>query len=173
MPLSVPLIILSLLLPCLPASASDLLEDMPERPSMPTLDLADSAGHRHRTADYLGRPLIVNFWATWCPPCRAEMPALQRASEALRADGIGVIAINVGEDASVVEAFRTEQSIDFPLLLDPDTSASQRWPMRGLPTTFIVDESGRLVYKAVGERDWDDPELLEAVRALQNGSPSR
>lgn len=144
------------------------LTPVPGRPLAPDFDLADAGGQPHRNADYLGRPLIVNFWATWCPPCRAEMPALQRAWEALRDEGVGLIAINVGEDAETVEAFLAEHPVDFPLPLDPDMRASQRWPMRGLPTTFVVDGSGRLVYQAAGERAWDHPDLLAQVRALRS-----
>ncbi len=154
------------LLTC-PVGADQSLSEVPGRPALPEFDLVDTDGNRHRSEDYLGQPLVVNFWATWCPPCRAEMPALQRAWEQLAKDGISVLGINVGEDAETVRSFIDEQPVELPLLLDPDTQASQRWPMRGLPTTFVVDGAGHLVYQAIGERDWDDPALLQRVRALQ------
>jgi peroxiredoxin len=142
------------------------LTPMPERPAAPTFQLADADGKPHRLDDLHGAPAIVNFWATWCPPCRAEMPAMQRASEQLAADGVAVIAINVGESADTVRTFRDEIAVTFPLLLDPDSSVSQRWPMRGLPTTFILNPDGSIAYKAEGERVWDHPELLAQVREL-------
>jgi thiol-disulfide isomerase/thioredoxin len=114
----------------------------------------------------LGQTLIVNFWATWCPPCRAEMPAMQRASEALAQNGIEIIAINVGEDAETIQTFLEEVPVSFPLPMDTDSSVTQRWPLRGLPTTFVVAADGRILFEAAGERDWDDPALLEKVRGL-------
>lgn len=135
-------------------------------PMAPDFDLSGPKGARYRLSEMLGKPLIVNFWATWCPPCRAEMPAMERAWEALKPDGIGIVAINVGEDAETIENFIEQVPVSFPLPMDADSTVVQRWPLRGLPTTFVLAPDGRLIYKAAGERDWDDPALLEQVRAL-------
>jgi peroxiredoxin len=149
------------------AVAEDIdLTPLPDRPPAPTFQLADADGKPMTLADLQGAPAIVNFWATWCPPCRAEMPSMQRASDQLAEDGIAVIAINVGESAETVRTFRDEIAVSFPLLLDTDSSVSQRWPMRGLPTTYVLDPDGRIAYSAEGEREWDDAALLEQVRAL-------
>ena len=142
------------------------LKPLPDRPEAPAFDLEDPAKRPQRLADYKGRPLILNFWATWCPPCRKEMPSMQRAHEALAAEGISVVAINVGEDAGTVEQFQSEYPVDFPLPMDLDMQVVQRYPVKGLPTTFVIDSEGRLAYVATGEREWDDPALLEQVRAL-------
>lgn len=151
-----------------PASADQgLLMPMPEAPQAPAFELNGPDGESYRLSDFHGQPLIINFWATWCPPCRAEMPAMQRAWEQLQPDGIGVIAINVGEGADEVKAFIEQVPVSFPLPLDTDSKVTQRWPLRGLPTTFVMAPDGRLVYKATGEREWDDPALLEMVRALK------
>lgn len=136
-------------------------------PMAPDFALQGPQGELYRLADFHGQPLIVNFWATWCPPCRAEMPAMQRAWEQLQDEGIGVIAINVGEDAESIEAFVEQVPVSFPLPMDTDSAVTQRWPLRGLPTTFVLAPDGRLVYKATGEREWDDPALLDRVRALK------
>lgn len=136
-------------------------------PMAPDFALQGPQGELYRLADLRGQPLIVNFWATWCPPCRAEMPAMQRAWEQLQEEGIGVIAINVGEDAETIETFVEQVPVSFPLPMDTDSAVTQRWPLRGLPTTFVVAPDGRLVYKAAGEREWDDPSLLDRVRALK------
>ena len=114
-----------------------------------------------------GEVALVNFWASWCPPCRAEMPSLQRAWEQVGDEGIMVMAVNVGEELEDVQRFLDQLPLDFPLPMDTDSTVTQRWPLRGLPTTFVVGPDGRLVYKAVGEREWDDPEILEQVRALK------
>jgi len=156
---------LGLIAPGLMADDIDLTP-MPERPPAPEFQLADADGKPFHLVDLKGAPAIVNFWATWCPPCRAEMPAMQRASDQLAEDGATVIAINVGESADTVRTFRDAIAVTFPLLLDTDSSVSQRWPMRGLPTTFVLDPDGRIAYIAEGERAWDHPDLLAQVRAL-------
>ncbi len=152
----------------LTASASEqLLTSMKEAPLAPDFELSGPNGETYQLSDFQGQPLIVNFWATWCPPCRAEMPAMQRAWEQLQPEGIGVIAINVGEDAEAVKAFLEQVPVSFPLPLDTDSKVTQSWPLRGLPTTFVMAPDGRLVYKATGEREWDEPALLDLVRALK------
>jgi peroxiredoxin len=144
------------------------LEALADRPPAPGFDLPDPKGQQIRLSDYAGKPLIVNFWATWCPPCRAEMPSLQRAWEQVRGDGIELVAINVGESEGTIQRFLEQVSVDFPLPMDRDSEVVQAWPVRGLPTTFVIDPQGRLAYKAAGEREWDDASLLEMVRALKH-----
>ena len=143
------------------------LTPIPDHPAAPDFDLKDPQGRPQRLADYRGRPVILNFWATWCPPCREEMPAMQRASEVLKKEGIAVIAINVGDDAETVGQFLDEAPVDFPLPMDTDSKVAQRYGMKGLPTTYVIDPAGRLVYSAMGPREWDDPQLLDQVRALR------
>jgi peroxiredoxin len=165
------LILTALLLILAPAATATetgaLLTPLPDQPEAPDFELVGPDAKVYRLADFKGQPLIVNFWATWCPPCRAEMPSMQRAWEQIEAEGIGMIAINVGEDTETVRAFLEQVPVSFPLPLDTDSKVTQRWPMRGLPTTFVVGPEGRLMYKATGEREWDDPALLEQVRALK------
>jgi peroxiredoxin len=142
------------------------LTALPDLAPAPEFDLETPGGERIRLSDYRGKPVIVNFWATWCPPCRAEMPSLQRAWDQVRGDGISVMAINVGEDAETIGKFTEAVPVDFPLPMDLQSRVVQAWPVRGLPTTFVVDPQGRLAYVATGEREWDDPGLLDTVRAL-------
>jgi len=143
------------------------LTALSERPLAPEFDLPGSNGERIRLSDYRGSPLIVNFWATWCPPCRAEMPSMQRAWEQIRDEDIALLAINVGESVEEIERFLDHVPVGFPLPMDADSRVVQAWPVRGLPTTFVVDPDGRLAYKAAGERQWDDPALLDLVRDLR------
>ncbi len=144
------------------------LTPLADRPPAPEFDLLDMDGARHRMSDYRGRVVIVNFWATWCPPCREEMPSMQRAYEQLREEGIEILAINIGEDEDTIFAFTADYPVEFPLLLDLDSATIQSWPVRGLPTTFVVDPQGRLAHRAIGGRAWDDSDLLATVRALKN-----
>ena len=92
---------------------------------------------------------------------------MQRAWEQLQTEGIEMWGINVGEDEDAIFPFTADYPDDFPLLLDSDSAVTARWPVRGLPTTFVVDPAGRLVYRAIGSREWDDPDLLDQVRALR------
>jgi peroxiredoxin len=143
------------------------LTPMPDKPLAPEFDLKDNQDKPQRLADYRGKPVILNFWATWCPPCREEMPSMQRAHQALSGDGIAVIAVNVGDDAETIGDFLTEVPVDFPLPMDTESKVAQSYPLKGLPTTYVIDPQGRLVYAAEGEREWDDPKILNQVRSLK------
>ena len=145
------------------------LHAVADRPVAPEFALADIDGAMHRLSDYRGQVVIVNFWATWCPPCREEMPSMQRAWEQIQDEDMVILAIDVGEDEDTIFTFTADYPVEFPLLLDLDSRVIQEWPVRGLPTTFIVDPQGRIAYRAIGTRDWEDPALLETLRALHTG----
>lgn len=117
---------------------------------------------------YRGRVLLVNFWATWCPPCRREMPSIERLRQALAGEPFEVIAINVGEDPDTVRAFLTQLGtpLSFPILLDPRSTTRRDWTVTGLPMTYLVDRDGRVVARAAGERAFDHPEVIAQIRAL-------
>ena len=85
----------------------------------------------------------------------------------MKNDGIHMLAINVGEDEDTIFQFTANYPVDFPLLMDSDSGVINQWPVRGLPTTFVVDPKGRISYRAIGGREWDDPALLSLVRALK------
>ncbi|MDX1375539.1 MAG: TlpA disulfide reductase family protein [Burkholderiales bacterium] len=136
----------------------------------PPLALTALDGRQHSLADYRGRVVLVNFWATWCAPCRAEMPSLERLRRSLEAEPFVLLAVNVGEDAAAVRAFAERVPMGFPLLLDRDAQASRDWRARALPTTFIVGPEGRIRYQAVGERDWADADIRARLRALMPGA---
>jgi peroxiredoxin len=139
-----------------------------ERPAAPGFDLVDIDGQRHTLAQHRGKVLIVNFWATWCPPSREEMPSMERAWQAVKNENILLLGINVGETEDQVWSFTVNYPVSFPLLLDHDRQTITAWPVQGLPTTFVIDPKGRLAYRAIGGRAWDDPVLLEIVRALHS-----
>lgn len=149
-------------------SMGQRMTSLPDRPPAPEIDLVDLEGQRHTLARHRGKVLIVNFWATWCPPCREEMPSMERAWQALKGEEVLLLAINVGETEDQVWTFTSNFPVSFPLLLDQDSKTIEAWPVRGLPTTFVVDPQGRLVYRAIGGRAWDGPVLLEQVRALRD-----
>ncbi|MCK5727275.1 MAG: TlpA family protein disulfide reductase [Thiotrichaceae bacterium] len=133
----------------------------------PDFDLVDSKGKHHKLTDYRGKPVIVNFWATWCPPCREELPSMNRAWAKIKEQGIAMIAINVGESEESVLTFNTDYPIDFTVLYDQQRQVLQQWGVTGLPTTFILNPQGKIIYRAVGAREWDAEALLDTVRALR------
>jgi len=148
-------------------SAETLLTKITPVRNAPEFSLQDLDGNIVKLSDFRGKPLIVNFWATWCPPCRKEMPSMERAWQIIKDQGIAMVAINVGEDEDTVFTFTADYPLSFPLLLDTTGSVTQRWPVVGLPTTFIVNPEGKIVYRAIGEREWDMPELLNVIRQLK------
>lgn len=96
---------------------------------------------------------------------------MERAWQQLKKDGVAIVAVDVGEDLDTVYTFLADVPVSFPLLLDEDAEVVGRYPIRGLPTTYVLDPSGHLVYQAVGGRAWDDPEMLKAIRALRDEAP--
>ncbi len=128
----------------LPPLGHGLTAVTPARPA-PALKLIDLDGKLHDLGALKGKVVVVNFWATWCPPCRREMPSLERLRQTL--PGVAILAVDVGEDTDTVFAFtgQLEPAPNFPILLDLDSSAMQGWKVKGLPTTFVVDPQGRVV----------------------------
>jgi peroxiredoxin len=162
--------VLLLALAAHPAQAFDAWQTLsatPEKPQAPDFNLSDVSGKPHRLSDYRGKVVIVNFWATWCDPCREEMPSMQRALDKLGADGLTILGIDLGDQRGTVRQFKQGYSIKFPLLLDPDSTMTSQWPLpKGIPTSFVIDAQGRIAYIAEGRRDWDHPTILAELREL-------
>ena len=162
-------IALAILLTSAISHAEDLdgpLYEVPGHPVSPDFSLLDIEGKKHTLSGYRGKVVVLNFWATWCPPCRYEMPSMQRASELLSNDNVIFLAVDIGEDEDTVFTFTADYPVDFALLLDHDSSVIKQWEVRGLPTTFVIDPEGKIIYRAIGGRDWDKPIFLEKLRAL-------
>lgn len=155
------------------AATSVALRSVPEMLPAPELNIDDLAGSAFTFARTHDHVVLVNFWATWCPPCRKEMPGLQRLSERLSGERFVVLGVNVGEDRERIEDFLQSLPVypGFPILLDRDGQASRAWQARVLPTTWVVDRDGHKVLGAVGEVDFDSPELVEQLRALIGAEP--
>ncbi len=147
--------------------AEQTLTPLTDKKLAPDLELVDMDGVKHDIRDYRGKPVIINFWATWCPPCRRELPSMNRAWKKIKDEGIVMLAVDVGEDEDTVFTFMGDYPIDFVVLLDSSGEVSANWPVVGLPTTFVLDKEGQLVYQAIGGREWDEDVLLDKVRALK------
>lgn len=147
-------------------SAGQSLHAVTDKPAAPDFSLKNVDGVVHRLSDYRGKVVVLNFWATWCPPCREELPSMERAYKLLADEPIKIVAINVGEDADTIFTFTADYEMSYDVLMDSDSKAIKQYPVIGLPTTFVIDPQGRIVYRAVGSRDWADEKLLGKLRAL-------
>jgi thiol-disulfide isomerase/thioredoxin len=156
------------------AAATPPLHEVPEPLPAPALDLPDLSGVPFTLAQVDGKVVLVNFWATWCPPCRKEMPALQRLSQRFEGEPFAVLGVNVGENPERIEDFLQSLPVPpgFPMLLDRSGDAAKAWNVRVVPTTWVVDRETRKVLGTVGEVDYDDPELVEQLRALIEVEPT-
>ena len=132
----------------------------------PALTLNDPSGRPHALADYRGTVVLVNFWATWCEPCRAEMASMRRLQERLAGKPFTVLLVNHGEARVRVRDFVSREALALSVLLDPNQDASRAWRVRVLPSSFLVGADGRVRYTVIGEMDWASPESVEAIQAL-------
>ena len=158
---------LLLLVACCSVHAGESLTPLPGGSPAPDFELLDTEGKLHRLSDYRGKTVILNFWATWCPPCREEIPSMNRAWQQLREEDVVMLAVNMGEDEDTIFVFTADYPAQFPLLLDRDGAVTARWPVKGLPTTYIIAPDGSIAYRAIGGRNWDDSDIMDILRALQ------
>jgi thiol-disulfide isomerase/thioredoxin len=128
----------------------------------------DLDGKTRTLSDYRGKVVLVNFWATWCPPCRREMPSLERLNQKLQGEPFIILAVDQWESYDLVFAFtgQLDPQPTFPILFDSKSQASKQWDVKGLPASFIVDKKGRVVYRAMGGREFDHPEIEQLIRNL-------
>ncbi len=145
---------------------SDLLRPHPRPRPAPPLRLDDLDGRPHDLAAAAGRVVLVNFWATWCPPCVEELPSLQRLADRLGPEGLVVLTVDVGETAAQVRRFLADKAVRFPVLLDPEGAAFKRWEAYAFPTTLILDRRHRIRYAVFGALAWDAPEVVDTLRGL-------
>ena len=135
----------------LSALARRLPGELPQvgRP-LPDFNLPDLNGRAVRLSDYSGQPVLINFWASWCPPCRAEMPDLEALYTEHQTEGLVILAINSGESQSIAAAFAEEYGLSFPVLLDENAALSDQWMINNLPTTILVGRDGLVKVIRVG-----------------------
>ena len=117
-------------------------------------------------SDYRGKVVFLNFWGTWCGPCRAEMPSMQLLYEELKDEGFEIVAVNLGERPAPVRTFIDEYGLTFPVLLDQRQTVGTQYGARSIPTTYLIDRNGDILGMAVGTREWDTPEYIELFRKI-------
>lgn len=148
------------------AFASEAYQVSPWAGPVDAFQLVDITGKTWRPADFRGRAVLLNFWASWCEPCRAEMPSLQQAAALHGAEKLLVLAINFKEKPASALQFAQQAGITLPMLLDVDGQAARRWDVRIFPTTLTIDRRGRPRHRVRGEMDWTGQAAATLIDSL-------
>ena len=128
--------------------------------------LMSAHGQDISLSDYRGKFVLLNFWATWCPPCVKEMPALNVLHNKFKKhNNLRVVAVHAGPALATVKNFLKNNPVDYDVVIDKNMSLSN-WQVSGLPTTFLINPDGKVIYKATGERDWDSEEMIKFIQAI-------
>lgn len=133
----------------------------------PDFRLPDLSGRYHSLSDLRGKIVFLNVWATWCPPCREEMPSMEKLHRSLA--GTDFVMLAISEDAQgrdAVEPFVRQLGLTFPVLLDPEGFIPKRYGVTGYPETFIIDRSGQIIQHLIGPEDWDSDQALAYFHSL-------
>lgn len=132
----------------------------------PALALQDLKGKTHKLEDYRGKVVMVQFWATWCPPCLKEMPAMQRLEQKMAGKPFVILAVNMGESNKDVSEFVKKMKINFTVLMDEEGNGVGAWKVFVAPSTFLVDPQGNIRHTLQGGAEWDEPVYLKAISEL-------
>jgi len=135
----------------------------------PDFKLQTLDGKPMRLSDFRGKPILLNFWATWCEACKEELPSMQRLHEEMAKDGIQVVAISIDRTGpGKIRGYVEEYKLTFPILLDPDQEARRQYFIMGLPTSYLIDAEGKLRGFISGAREWDSETSKRVMRILLN-----
>jgi len=127
----------------------------------PDFTLKDLSGREVKLSSLKGKVVMVNFWATWCPPCRQEIPSVMRLNQLMQGKPFQLLAVSIDEGgADAVSSFFRQSGTSLPALLDSDGALSRRYGTTGVPETFIIDTKGVILKKVVGGMDWSSPEVI-------------
>jgi peroxiredoxin len=129
-----------------------------EAVAAPEFSLSDLAGKKVQLKAFRGRLVFLNFFATWCGPCREEMPGMERLFRTHQEKGFVVVAVNMEESAKTVRPFVEQLKLSFPIALDADGTVARDYGVRALPVSFLVGRDGKIVWRAIGGRDWESAE---------------
>lgn len=130
----------------------------------PSISFLDGQGEQLYLDDFRGSVVMLNFWATWCPPCRSEMPAMSELYGELEGSDFEMAAVNVGETEELVKAFIREFDIDFPVYFDPLGNAADSFGISAIPTTLILDRRGKVRAYVSGAFEWNSEEVISMLR---------
>lgn len=147
------------------AVAGKLMEPVAGEPKAAEFNLVATNGKSISLEEFHGKFVLLNFWATWCAPCRKEMPSMNNLHNQLNGRGLEVVGVHVGPSLAGVKKFLEAVPVDFTILIDKNMSLAS-WGVKGLPTTFLINPDSKIIYKATGERIWDSPEMMEFLYGL-------
>jgi thiol-disulfide isomerase/thioredoxin len=150
------------------SSIAESLQPYPGNTPAHALALRDINGEAHDLRDYRGKLVLLNFWATWCPPCVEEIPSLGRLQKTFPKDDLVVLSVDIGESKKEVQAFLQQVPADFPVLLDPDGSTVKQWKVIAFPTTFVIGRDGIIKLAYFGGLEWDSPNVVSQIQQLVN-----
>jgi peroxiredoxin len=159
----------ALLLVALVAAAGCTKKEVPAAEGNPAPDftLNDLSGRPVQLSSLKGKVVLLNFWATWCPPCREEIPSMVRLNQALQGKPFQMLAVSIDEGGrGAVQDFFKKGGVSLPALLDTDAKVSSRYGTFRVPETFVIDPQGIIVKKIIGPLDWSSPEVLAALEQL-------
>lgn len=124
------------------------------------------AGAEKTRSGAKGKVLLLNFWATWCPPCKEEIPSIETLSQAMKGKSFEVFAVNLGDDPATVKSFVAEHKMSFPVYLDPKNLLSRTYASQGIPTSYLIDKEGRFIAGMVGSYNYANPEFMSFLDEL-------
>jgi len=178
-PTFMPVRFLTMLLCCLPINSAQAAEH--QQPKLgytltalskpipaPDFTLEDIDAKKFSLKDYRGKVVLLNFWATWCPPCRREMPSLERLNQKFKGKKFVVLALNQMEGSDQVFTYTAELEVapTFTILFDKDSNVARAYSVQGLPTTYLIDKKGNIRFRAIGGREFDHPEVEKQIMQL-------
>ncbi|QTD42214.1 thiol-disulfide oxidoreductase ResA [Sporosarcina sp. Te-1] len=131
----------------------------------PDFELVDLDGNKHRLSDYEGQGVFLNFWGTWCPPCKKEMPYIENHYKEFKEKGVHVLSVNVGEPKLKVESFRNQYDLTFPVLIDKTKDVKEAYNIQPLPTTFLIDKHGKIV--KILKSEMSEEEIKSYMESIQ------
>ena len=149
-----------------PSSGTQLAKSLPA----PNFSLPGLDGQMVSLTDYKGKVVLLNIWATWCPPCVEEMPSMEKLYQKLQGEGFEILAVSIDESgAQDVQPFMKKHKLSFPALTDPEGRIKGLYQTAGVPESFVIDKDGTLVEKVIGPRDWAIPDAIRFFRNLIRG----
>jgi thiol-disulfide isomerase/thioredoxin len=132
----------------------------------PNFNVTSVDGQMKSRLSTKGNITLLNFWATWCPPCKQEIPTIQKLHETMKGEKFEIMAVDLGESAKSVKAFLDQNKISYPVYVDPKSSLTGLYASRGIPTTYILDKNGKFIAGFIGPFEYDNPEFVSIMKEL-------
>jgi len=131
----------------------------------PDFELVDLDGNKQRLSDYKGEGVFLNFWGTWCGPCKKEMPYMEKQHKAFEEKGVNILAVNIAESNLKVETFRDQYGLTFPIAIDKDKSVKEAYNIVPLPTTFFINKDGKI--EQIITKEMSEDEIITFMESIQ------